>query len=141
MTRASCSCVLPNPPQSAEGCVMKNTVRVTTIGCALLAGATAWGQSVRYQLVEIDSPLNCANAINTRRHVVGGSVTSTGDAHAFLWIDGVMSDLGTLGGRNSDAFAINNRGIIVGGAMTASGPLHAFMMAEGGPMIDLGSLG
>jgi probable HAF family extracellular repeat protein len=85
---------------------MKNTVRVTTIGCALLAGATAWGQSVRYQLVEIDSPGNCANAINNRQQVVG--------TQGLLFDAGVLTTL-PIGGNAVD---INNRGqIIVGNSI------------------------
>ena len=34
--------------------------------------------------------------------------------HAFLWQDGAMTDLGTLGGRASWAYAINDRGQVVG---------------------------
>lgn len=37
---------------------------------------------------------------------------------AFLWEDGVMIDLGTLGGQSSAAVAINNRGDVIGWAAT-----------------------
>jgi len=55
--------------------------------------------------------------------VVGNSTTASGETHAFVWqIDGngqgVMTDLGTLGGANSYATAINNNGLIVGYAET-----------------------
>ena len=36
--------------------------------------------------------------INPRGQVVGGSSTASGEEHAFLWENGVITDLGTLGG-------------------------------------------
>ena len=36
--------------------------------------------------------------INDRGQVVGYSGTAAGDQHAFLYGDGAMTDLGTLGG-------------------------------------------
>ena len=50
-----------------------------------------------------------------------------------------MTDLGTLGGRESLAFAANERGQIVGTSETARRRWHAFVW-ESGKMTDLGTL-
>jgi probable HAF family extracellular repeat protein len=72
---------------------------------------------------------------------VGASKTAQGDKlHAFLWEDGTMTDLGTLGTGESYAWAINNRGQITGYSDTSKGQTHAFLW-EGGVMTDLGTLG
>jgi probable HAF family extracellular repeat protein len=40
----------------------------------------------------------------------------------FLWRDGVMTALPTLGGNNAQAYGVNNRGQVVGGAETVRDP-------------------
>ena len=72
--------------------------------------------------------------------IVGHSHTSGGQFHAFLYSDGVMKDLGTLGGTTSTAYGINDSSQIVGDARTAEASLHAFLYT-GGVMHDLGTLG
>src|SRR6266567_1160672 len=66
-----------------------------------------------------------------------GQVVGTSANHAFLWENGAMTDLGTLGGSLSAANAINDKGQIVGESTTASGEKHAFLW-ENGVMKDLG---
>lgn len=44
-----------------------------------------------------ESALSSAEDINDQGQVVGGSRTSEGNSHAFLWQDGAMTDLGVLG--------------------------------------------
>jgi len=66
--------------------------------------------------------------------------TSTWLAHAFLYADGVMTDLGTMAGASlSEATAINDQGQIAGHGWV-QGSHHAFIY-ENGVMKDLGTLG
>jgi probable HAF family extracellular repeat protein len=78
-----------------------------------------------------------ATGINSRGQVVGSTLDSSGNwSHAFIWQDGVMTDLNTLFPASSNLFAtmankINERGQIVGMGTVLSGPhagdIHAFL--------------
>jgi probable HAF family extracellular repeat protein len=59
--------------------------------------------------------------------------------HAFVWKQGAMTDLGTLGGPSSNATGINNRGEIVGYSQLANGETHAALWRDG-KIQDLGGL-
>jgi probable HAF family extracellular repeat protein len=72
---------------------------------------TAWGQ---------------AQGINNLDQVVGAHV-----GHAFLWEDGSMIDLGTIGTANSDAKAINENGQVVGQLTFPGGVEHAMFWQDG----------
>jgi len=68
--------------------------------------------------------------------------------HAFVWKDGVTTDLGTLpGGLSSFAYTVNEHGLIVGQSQNASiDPLTGLPEVRGvlwrdGRIIDLGTLG
>jgi probable HAF family extracellular repeat protein len=77
--------------------------------------------------------------INSSGQVVGNSYTS-GVGRAFLYSNGSMSDIGTLGGSNAFAQAINDVGQITGEAALANGTQNVFLYS-GGQMIDLGKPG
>ena len=106
-----------------------------------------WGGAA--QAVENYSPRVLGNlggpnivvyGVSDALHVVGVGDTASGEQRAFLWSDGVMTDLGTLGGASSVAYAVNSAGQVVGKAQTASGDFHAFVYSNG-VMTDLGTLG
>ncbi len=50
-----------------------------------------------------------------------------------------MTDLGTLGGRNSVAVAINDKGAVVGASLTSTSASHGFVDLHG-RMVDLNCL-
>ena len=60
--------------------------------------------------------------------------------HAFLYSDGAMQDLGTLGGSTSLAYSINSVGDVVGVAKTKDENYNAFLYSDGA-MQGLGTLG
>jgi probable HAF family extracellular repeat protein len=58
--------------------------------------------------------------------------------HAFLYSNGTMTDLGTLGGHFSRGYAINASGAVAGTADTKSGPGDSFLW-NGKTMADIGT--
>src|SRR6185295_5632230 len=75
--------------------------------------------------------------VNDNGQVVGDSQIPGGQTHAFLYSEGEMWDMGTLGGQESVAYGINNQGEIVGASSTLYDHfMHAFLWRKG-KMIDL----
>jgi probable HAF family extracellular repeat protein len=74
--------------------------------------------------------------------IVGYTADSNGDGRAFKYENGVMTNLGTLGGGGptSAAGCSADGSIIVGNSENSSGENHAFKY-ENGIMTDLGTLG
>jgi probable HAF family extracellular repeat protein len=89
---------------------------------------------------------NCSTCgpwfINDRGQIAGNS-TLAGDAthHAFVWDQGALTDLGTLGGDNSAANWINDSGLVVGRADVPGSLTHHGFIWKHGVMTDLGVIG
>ena len=74
---------------------------------------------------------SCANGINDSGQIVGWSNYS-GQYQAFLYSDGVFTDLGTLGRTPSGAEGINNSGQIVGYTYATGYPGECAFLYSGG---------
>jgi probable HAF family extracellular repeat protein len=127
--------------------------------------AVIWENGEIHDLGTFGGNIGLATGVNNRGQVVGltstsnpdpfsilyfqiGGITTGTQTQAFLWQNGHMRNLGTLGGPDAAAFNVNNRGQVAGGSYTNDIPnattgfptLHTFLW-ESGRMIDLGTLG
>lgn len=106
-----------------------------------LSGCTAAGQA-RWTMTDLGTLGSRADriavAINDRGQIIGNAGPSA--PRAFLWQDGKITGLGTLGGTQSAATAINDHGQVIGSSTVKSGSRHAFLW-QNGRMRDLGTLG
>jgi probable HAF family extracellular repeat protein len=86
-----------------------------------------------------------ANWISDSGEVAGTASTQDDQAvHAFLWKNGVKTDLGTLPGDVcSSSQAVNSKGQMVGNSSSSTCDFtskRAFLWENGGPMVDLNTL-
>ena len=108
---------------------------------------TIWNQGTLTQLAAPPGDTyDRAYAANAAGAVVGDVFTTGAPSfnyHGFLYQNGQMTDLGSLGGPSSSsiATAINSSGQVVGeSAPSPNAPSHAFLY-QNGHMTDLGTLG
>src|SRR5580704_10059539 len=113
--------------------------------CTLANHAVLWENDFAVPLPDLGVPgasegfgiNDLGEGINNQGQAVGSTLDSNGNwSHAFLWQNGVMTDLNTLLPASSNLYAtmanqINDRGQISGMAVVLSGPevgtIHAFL--------------
>jgi probable HAF family extracellular repeat protein len=107
--------------------------------------ATGFPTYVATPIRSLDGSFTDPTAINAKGQIAGSTSTPgfNGTFRAFIYTDGQMTDLGTLGGQRvrSFGYAINDAGQVTGESADDAGLLaHPFLYSDG-TMIDLGTLG
>jgi len=83
--------------------------------------------------------VNSAVAINNAGQIAGYSDAGDGRMHAFFYDHGVMSDLGSFGGRDITIGGMNQLGHVVGTGNTPDGPDVPFIFRDSA-LVDLNTL-
>jgi probable HAF family extracellular repeat protein len=111
----------------------------------VLVGPSLQRASTQFSLLDLGTlpggQHSVAEALNDHGAVVGYSSAGNKEKHAFLYQHGEMIDLGTLGGKRSQANGINNKGVIVGQSLFSDEFIYHGFIYENGQMTDLGTLG
>jgi probable HAF family extracellular repeat protein len=112
------------------------------------AHATLWKHGETIDLGTLGGYESFAYGLNNRGHSVGGATNATLDdlygfgtqLRAFIFRDGKMHDLGTLGGPDAFATSINDHDQISGCSLKDD-LINAPFLWRGGRMIELGTFG
>jgi len=121
------------------------TVSAFACGALMMASATLGSAQSSYSITDlgvIDSNgYSIAKSVNAGGQVTGAAgTTNTNLSEAFLYSNGAMSSLGTLGGNSAIGNAINASGQVAGYSTNASKTYRAFL-SSAGSMKDIGDLG
>ena len=106
----------------------------SSLGNGTLYSPSEQPQPSRYAVIDLGTlgAFSYAQAINTKGQVVGYTAFNGNTvSHAFVYANGFMQDLGTVGGGASLAFGINDSGQVVGYSSPVMGHYRAFLYSGG----------
>ena len=112
-------------------------VRPILLLAMLVAFVSTVFSAPKYDIIDLGVPpggiSSEAHAINNKGEVVGQYYdnSNNGDYHAFLWSDGVMTELLGYGGLNGTAEDINDSGLVVGQSWTTGSVSYAVLWRDG----------
>lgn len=140
---------------------MSKLLIVLALGLAIAGASPAAASTSTYAMTDLGSLGydTYGLAINATGQITGYSYTTTevqypcpkspdyptpkkcfeNPSHAFLWSNGTIKDLGTLGGNASKGVAINRLGEVVGSADTKTGSSDQFLWNGGKSLVDIGN--
>jgi probable HAF family extracellular repeat protein len=110
-----------------------------------------WKNGVMIDLGSLGGAISFAQCANHHGQIIGASSFASNPGacppgaggpgcHAFFWEDGVLTDLGTLGGANSEAIWLNEAGDVAGSADLAGSAIHHAVLWRHGAIYDLGTV-
>jgi probable HAF family extracellular repeat protein len=110
-----------------------------------------WKHGVMTDLGTLGGAIGFAQCANHHGQIIGASSLASNPGacppgaggpgcHAFFWEHGVLTDLGTLGGDNSEAIWLNEGGDVAGSADLAGDALHHAVIWRQGAIHDLGTV-
>jgi len=110
-----------------------------------LAATSALSLAQTYTVTDLGAPksngYSLAQSVNATGEVTGAVGTDDPNlSGVFLYSQGEMTMLGTLGGSSAIGLGINSSGQIAGYSQNAAGTYRAFL-ATGGKLTDIGDLG
>ncbi|HPD30329.1 MAG TPA: DUF3466 family protein [Phycisphaerae bacterium] len=131
------------PPATGGGRFRLRLFISIVFATTCMPGATRTAQAECYAVTNVGTVAGATELqvrdMNNAGEIVGWAVANN-VYQGFLYANGLMISLGSLGGQGCQAHGINDARQVVGAAATATGQEHAFIYT-GGQMIDLGTLG
>ena len=135
---------------------ISNDGEVSPFNNKLYNHAVSWKYGKLRNLGDLGGHDSNANSVNNSGLIVGLAFNATPDPygyygtqlHATTWRNGKITDLGTLGGTDSEARLVNDSGQIIGISFLNTPPMPPFNQPQddaflwsAGTMTDLGTLG
>ncbi|PYX48812.1 MAG: hypothetical protein DMG79_10905, partial [Acidobacteria bacterium] len=126
---------------------MKAWASLSPFACTLLlAGASSvCSAQTSYSITDLgtlsSNGYSVARAVNSAAEVTGAAGTNNSNvSYVFLYNNGEMTSLGTLGGESGIGNGINTSGQVAGYSQNSSSTYRAFL-SSGSTLTDIGDLG
>src|SRR5262245_11913060 len=108
---------------------------MVAVAAGLATAHEAGAQAVRYTVKDLGALPGATSVfgrgVNNAGDAVGRFFSADGQVHGFVWHQGTMVQVKSLGKDPTEALAINKDGLVVGSSLLASGEEHGFVRKTG----------